>query len=213
VATTAVPAPHADEARPGSLKIIATALGCAFAISALVIVVSRSVAPPTQAPAALAAAAATPAAAAPVHDEPEVVDLTVRVAPPSAQISVDGANVAANPFHARYRKDRQVHHVLASADGYDPKLEDILLTGDVAIDVSLDRHAPPAPSAHKAPPPAPAPPPARAVRHAAAPPASSDSPPSPPPSATTTSAAPEVNPTGGHAPLRPIVTSSPYGSQ
>jgi hypothetical protein len=203
-----------DEARPGSLKIIATALGCAFAISALVIVVSRSVAPPTQAPAALAAVAAAPAAAAPVHDEPEVVDLTVRVAPPSAQISIDGANVPSNPFHARYRKDRQVHHVLASADGYDPKLEDILFTGDVAIDVSLDRRAPPAPpapSAHKAPPPAPAPPPARAVRHAA-PPASSDSPPSPPPSATT-SAAPEVNPTGGHAPLRPIVTSSPYGSQ
>ena len=39
------------------------------------------------------------------------------------------------------RKDARVHHVSASAEGYEPKLEDVFFASDVSIDVSLDRRA------------------------------------------------------------------------
>jgi eukaryotic-like serine/threonine-protein kinase len=206
LATSSMPV-SMDEPRAGNLKIIAMAGASAFAISAVIFGVFRSLAPPAPAPAAVAA---LPAAAPAVRDDVELVDLVIRVAPPSAQISIDGAAVSTNPFHARYRKDRQIHHILASADGYDAKLEDVIFAGDVAVDVSLDRHVVPPPRKVAPPPPPPAPLPFHpAVKRAA--PQPSDSPP-PPPSATAP-AAPEVSPAGGHAPLRPIVTASPYGNQ
>jgi serine/threonine-protein kinase len=202
VAASAVPS-----ARPpsGSIKVMALAAGSAFAISAIVFVVFRgaSAPPVSAAPATLPAAVASPA-----HDEPELVDLVVRVAPPSAQISIDGAAVSTNPFHARYRKDRKVHHIMAAADGFDAKLEDVIFAGDLAVDVSLDRHAPPPPRRAPAAPPAP-PPPAHSAKHAAPPPPSE---PSAPPPAQSSTASPEVSPAGGRAPLRSIVTASPYGN-
>ncbi|MDP9152138.1 MAG: serine/threonine protein kinase [Myxococcota bacterium] len=73
---------------------------------------------------------------------PELVDITVRVTPPSSQIKVDGTSVANNPFRGRFPKDNHIHHVAATADGYEPKLEDVVFSGDVSIDVSLDRRAP-----------------------------------------------------------------------
>ncbi len=86
-------------------------------------------------------AVVAPAAPAPpaVRPESELVDLVVRASPASAQITVDGASVISNPFHARYPRDNQVHHVAASADGYETKLEDVKFAGDVSIDVSLNR--------------------------------------------------------------------------
>jgi serine/threonine-protein kinase len=208
VATSAMPA-SSDTARPGNLKVIATAVSCAFALSAIGFTVLRGISPQPAPPVAVAAASPSPPSPPPL-EEPELVDLVIRVSPSSAQISIDGAAVSTNPFHAHYRKDRQIHHILATADGFDSKLEDVIFAGDVAVDVSLDHRAAPAP--HKTAPPAPPPAPLmHPSRHVAAPPAPSDSlpvavPPAPPP------ASPEVNPAGGRAPLRQIVTASPYGT-
>jgi serine/threonine-protein kinase len=162
--------------------------------------------PPVQ-PAAIPPPARPAMATAP--DTPEVIDLVVRVSPASAQITIDGASVATNPFHAHYPKDGLVHHVLASADGYDSKLEDVSFSSDVAIDVSLDRR--PAPQVHRLAPPPPAPP-AHPAKHAATTSAAAEVPPPPPPAPPPPASRPEINPSGGHAPLRPIVTSNPYGS-
>jgi serine/threonine-protein kinase len=81
---------------------------------------------------------------------------------------------------------------------------------EVGADTNPDRRAVPPRVVYV---PAPAPPPAHTQKHdhASAPPAS------PPPAETPASAAPpapprtDVAPTGGHAPLRPIVTGNPYG--
>jgi serine/threonine protein kinase len=158
---------------------------------------------------------------------PDTLDLSVRVTPASAQITIDGASVVANPFHARYPRDGQVHRVAASADGYDTKLEDVKFSNDVSIDVSLNRQAsaplhpfvitvpqqlhsprhltvttsaptPTSPDEASASAPTPAP----RVEVVQAPPRVAQ--PSP--------ARPDVNPTGGRAPLRPISTSNPYGA-
>jgi eukaryotic-like serine/threonine-protein kinase len=90
-------------------------------------------------PEAVAAAVSAPAP----YPVPDRVDVVVRVSPASAQIAVDGAPVFTNPFHARYAKDAQVHHVLASADGYESKLQEVFFAGDVSIDIRLDRRASP----------------------------------------------------------------------
>jgi serine/threonine-protein kinase len=159
---------------------------------------------PTQAPeAAVAAAAPAPAA----RDTPDLVDVVVRVSPASAQITIDGLPVPTNPFHARYGKDAQVHRVLAAAEGYDAKLEEVFFANDVSIDVSLDRRASPPPRYYA---PAPA---AHGGKHAGAIAAA----PSPAPSEASTGAASapprlDIAPTGGRAPLRPIMTSNPYGT-
>lgn len=80
---------------------------------------------------------------------------------------------------------------------------------DVGADTNADRRAP-APRVVYVP----APPPPRAQKHehaatvpAPQPPAETSAPSAPPPPPPRT----DVAPTGGHAPLRPIVTSNPYG--
>ncbi len=203
-----VPSPFATSAAPsrapgephGLPKVALLAAGSAFVISGFVFALFRApAAPPVEASAPVAARA--PAPTTPAREEPDLVDLVVRATPPSAQISIDGAAVSTNPFHAKYRRDQRVHHVLASADGYDTKLEDVALAGDVSIDMSLDRRAPPA-ATHRSPAPAPPPPPpapaVHAQRHVAAPPASESPPRRPPPPPRRR--LPEVNPAGGRAP-------------
>ncbi|HZU81780.1 MAG TPA: serine/threonine-protein kinase [Polyangiaceae bacterium] len=162
----------------------------------------------TLAPAMPAATTTAPAG----HDEPDLIDLVVRVSPPASQITIDGASVVSNPFHARYPKDSQVHHISASLDGYDSKLEDISFSNDVSIDISLNRRASP-PSRPATPPPVPQPAPVHVTRHVA-PPAAPAATTSAEPVATAAAAAPkpDVGPQGGHAPLRPIATSNPYGT-
>jgi serine/threonine-protein kinase len=144
-----------------------------------------------------------------VRDSPELVDLVVRVSPPSATISIDGLAVPTNPFHARYGKDSVVHHVLLSAPGYDAKLEDVSFANDVAIDVSLDRRQATVSATSPAPPPRFVPvPSARAARRGAA----SASAPSPSAEASAPTSRSDVAPGGGRVPLRPIATSNPYGN-
>jgi serine/threonine-protein kinase len=163
---------------------------------------------PAAPPSSTAGAAVAVAPAA-----PEMLDLLVRVSPASAQISLDGVPLASNPFRGRFPRDGLAHHVGATAEGYDAKLEDVTFAGDVSIDVSLDRRAAPAVRWIPSVPLAAAPAPVHSGKHAAgaasAPPADSAPPPAPPPPAP---ARTDVGPAGGHAPLRPIMTSNPYGS-
>ena len=161
-----------------------------------------------------------------VESVPETVDLVVRVSPGVAQITIDGALVSGNPFHARYPKDEATHQIRATAPGFDPKWEDVPLSHDVVVDMSLDRHTA---SAHVAPPSipfgrtiSPATPvvrtvsaPARPVKKVAVDNAPAVVLPAPPPSPvkeTVVPGAPEVSPTGGRPPLRPIETKNPYGT-
>ncbi|HEV3189934.1 MAG TPA: protein kinase [Polyangiaceae bacterium] len=73
---------------------------------------------------------------------PELIEVAIRVSPAAAQLVVDGADVAGNPFFARYPKDeRQVHHVLAFADGFEPKWRSVTFGAAVAMDLTLERHA------------------------------------------------------------------------
>jgi hypothetical protein len=149
--------------------------------------------------------------AAPARDS---VEVAVRVSPPSAQIAVDGAVVANNPLVARYARDGQAHHVMAFADGFEPKWREISFANDVSLEIVLERHATPAaqaPATRRIVTPQPQvvgrSGKAVAVPPSAAPPAEpSQSPPAPAPRV-------EVNPAGGHSPLRPIQTSNPYGAQ
>jgi eukaryotic-like serine/threonine-protein kinase len=163
----------------------------------------------------------------------ELVELQVRVSPSSAQITVDGEPVPGNPFHGRYAKDGVVHQIRAIANGYRPKTEDLSLTNDVVIDISLERlvaSAPAWPVAAPATPVAPAglPLAARFGRRAIAPPTpaaannagragASNAPRATAGPARTdapaTGSQNEVSPAGGQAPLRPIDTRNPYGIQ
>jgi hypothetical protein len=71
----------------------------------------------------------------------EFIELIIRVTPMSAQVVVDGAAVSGNPSFGRYVRDGQVHHVLAFADGFEPKWADVSFGADSAIDLTLDRRA------------------------------------------------------------------------
>jgi len=124
-------------------------------------------------------------------------------------MTIDGALVLNNPFRARYPKDGQIHHVSATADGYETKVEDVTFANDVSIEMSLNRRAPAAvrPTAPT--------PQARPTRRAAPQPATANA-------ASLgdgfsvqslATARTDVGPAGGRPPLRPIATSNPYGAQ
>jgi hypothetical protein len=70
----------------------------------------------------------------------EPIGVAVRVLPSSAQIAIDGVVVPGNPFFAHYPRDGRAHHVLAFADGFEPKSKDVPFAGDVALDLTLDPH-------------------------------------------------------------------------
>jgi serine/threonine-protein kinase len=188
----------------------------------LVIVILASVIrdhPPAAPP---AAAASTAVVAQPVVREElspgaaaarDFVEVTVRASPPSAQIVVDGTLVANNPLVARYPRDAQMHHVMAYADGFEPKWREVSFANDVSLDIVLERHASPpgpAPATRRLVAPQPQAvgrsPKAVAIQPSAA--AALDQP--SPPAALAPRV--EVNPAGGHSPLRPIQTSNPYGA-
>jgi hypothetical protein len=189
--------------RPAMIAASGAAVVVLLAVVALVATPRESA--PAARPDPLPVAAAAPAP----REAPDLVDVVVRVSPTGAQVTIDGTAVPSNPFHARYAKDSLVHHVAASAEGYEPKAVDVTFVNDTSVDLSLDRRAPPPMVRYIAPPP---PPPVHAAKHAPTPgPASAppnDAPPPPAPAPRT-----DVAPTGGHAPLRPIMTNNPYGNQ
>ena len=150
------------------------------------------------------------------HEEPatgvavparELVAVSLRASPPSAQITIDGAAVSSNPFLGRYPRDGQVHHVMAYADGYDAKWKDVLFTKDMNIDINLERRAIPQQTVVRR-----VVAPVRAAR--IAPTSSSPTANLEPVSAQpTVQARTELSPAGGRLPMHPIQTSNPYGAQ
>jgi eukaryotic-like serine/threonine-protein kinase len=162
------------------------------------------------------AAAAPPAPAAPVP--PGLISVEIRVAPATARLEIDDAELTSNPFVGRYRADHVAHHIRASAPGYVTKTVAITFDANVKLDLSLERAerverttngssarsgsrtttparspsstAPQAPQAASPP----AEPPATVVK--------------PPPAARP---AGEISPTGGSRPQRPIDPTNPYG--
>ena len=85
-------------------------------------------------PAQAAPAAHTTAGPAPAQD---LVELVVRASPASARVIVDGTAVEGNPFRAFYPRSSSVHRVVATAEGYDSKHEDVAFASDVAIELRL----------------------------------------------------------------------------
>ncbi|MDP9001271.1 MAG: serine/threonine protein kinase [Myxococcota bacterium] len=148
-------------------------------------------------------------AASPIHEQPQVVELSIRVSPASAQITVDGASPLNNPFHSRYPKDGGIHRIIASADGYDPKVEDVLFASDVSIDLSLTPHTT-VPLRQTAVMSAAAP--MRPFRHASGVLPSGGMLHDPALAAPSTGPRPEATQGAGRPPLRPISTSNPYGT-
>jgi serine/threonine-protein kinase len=143
----------------------------------------------------------------------DFAEVTVKASPASAQIVVDGTLAANNPLVARYPRDTQTHHVMAYADGFEPKWKEVSFANDVSMDIVLERHQVPAaqappPRRFVAPPPQPA---ARSARPVAIQPsaAPASEQPSPPPAPAPRV---EVSPAGGHSPTHPIQTSNPYGA-
>ena len=133
-------------------------------------------------------------------------ELFVRASPASAKLTIDGAPVSGNPFHARFPKN-EVHIVGVAATGYEAKYEPVSLGNDVFIDVSLNprptmatRSSSPAAVARprRVTPSAPQP---EAIPTAVA--ASSPAALAP---------AIEVDPAGGHTVLHPIEATNPYGA-
>ncbi len=197
--------------------VAAGAVGALLLLIVILANVLRDQATPVPSPPALAS---LPAPAPPTARETsspgalpprEFVDVTVRVSPSSAQISLDGIVVAGNQFFARYPRDGQVHHLIAYADGFEPKLKDIAFVNDVALDLGLERHVSPTPAQPVRRQPAVAVPvAARPARTAANAPVGAF----PEPTTPAPVAAPRVDvaPSGGHSPLRPIQTSNPYGA-
>ena len=199
---------------------IAAALGLVAAVVALAIVRARHELPPEL---AVGSAAVAAQASRPKPLTPALSELVVVVTPPAAKIVVDGVPVEGNPYTGHYRKD-QIHEIAASAIGYEPKSQGVVLAKDLVVTLALDRKKvvwTPVPRALGMRRASDA---RRSTGKATAPtlpalddgdlpalrPAASASRPvgSSPAIQPTT-----VSPAGGHAPVHPIETASPYESQ
>jgi serine/threonine-protein kinase len=204
---------------------IVAALGLVVAVVALAVVRNRREAAPPREEIAVAPTRAIPAPAKPAP--PAMGELVVVVTPPSAAITVDGLPVDGNPHTGHYRKDL-VHEVGASAPGYEPKAQRVVLAKDLVVTLSLDKSSKKSgwsPSrggvARRSSDtrrvaratksggdlgPEPALPPA--PRAAAPGPAASEP-------ATAPAGPPQtiISPAGGHAPIHPIQTTSPYDTR
>ncbi len=211
--------------QPKTSAVVITACFLVCAVAALAFLRAT---PAPRAPASTMTVV-TPSAleGAPAVPAPATNELAVRVTPASAQIMIDGALVAGNPFRGRFPGG--IHQIQAFAAGYEPKLQQASLATDVVVELSLDRRGhgvavtsrvtPPATQARMPPlgatnRPQPLRSPARSSGAASAPgtappPASSSAPTSPPaiPGLLTPDV---VDPRGGRSPMHPIEIRSPY---
>ena len=197
------PAPRA--ASPGRSPLLLAGVGILVGGAAVAGIAFAMRAPHeagTEPPKALASAPVVAIPSAPpsasVAPPSSTVTVRVRVNPPTATLSIDGASVPGNPFVGTFPKGAAVHSLRAIAPGYLPKAEDMSFEEDTAVDLSLERQpqvvyrrgqtgAPSSPAPASAPAPSPAPAPA--------------------PAATA-----DINPNGGHAPRRTIDPNNPYGT-
>jgi serine/threonine protein kinase len=186
--------------------LLGTAMGGALIAGLFAVSLSRK--PPSPSSLAAAPRVNRPIAAEPAP-EPAQVQVSVHVSPAIAQISIDGVLTARNPTKTQLPKDGKTHHVMAFADGYETKSEDVPSAGDVSLELSLERR--PTTPPRWVPVVAPQ---ARLPKYAQEPQRRAGPPDEPTPApAANPAARTEFDPAGGHAPLRPIVTSNPYGAQ
>jgi hypothetical protein len=206
--------------QPKTSAVVITAglLVCAVAVLAFL-----RATPPSRAPVSTMTIA--PSVAAPVTGTPASSELVVRVTPATAQIMIDGAVVAGNPFRGRFPGG--IHQIQAFAAGYEPKVQQASLATDVVVELSLDRRTrgpsmasrvPPLATQARMPPLGPGnrpqqmrpSSPARSPGVASAP-GASPSPVSPPTPAIPGLLTPDVvDPRGGRRPMHPIEIRSPY---
>lgn len=68
---------------------------------------------------------------------PEACDVQVKVSPSNAKLTLDGAPLAGNPFHANYPRDGSQHKIRATAPGYFPEERAIAFDRDTSIEIAL----------------------------------------------------------------------------
>jgi hypothetical protein len=87
---------------------------------------SPEVPPPTRSPAPV-----------PAEAPPRTVQLSIRVEPAEATVSLDGKILAGNPFQGELPADRHTHLVQVSAPGYASTERMVSLARDTRLDISL----------------------------------------------------------------------------
>ena len=157
---------------------------------------------PVQVQSGVAPSISTPPVAPSASPPPSTYALVVRTTPPNAKLTVDGFRAQA-PYSSRCPIGQSLT-IGANADGFVPKLEDIVCDGDISLDLALERQ--PAPLVGHARPPAR---PRTPVSNATATPAS---PPTTPSAHTPATASTDVDPAGGKRPNRAIDPNNPYGN-
>lgn len=70
-------------------------------------------------------------------DVPTVCDVHVRASPGAASLTMDGAPLSGNPFHASYPRDGTSHTVRATAPGYFPEERTIAFDRDTSLEIAL----------------------------------------------------------------------------
>jgi serine/threonine protein kinase len=156
----------ASGAPPGGLgraKTVMSAVGGAVAALVVVFLAVRRTTPLPPAVDADSHAATTHPAAPPGALHPDAGDRTVpfrvRALPAGAQLFLDDAPLAANPFDSNVPVDARVHRVRASEPGYESAQEIVSFDKPIDVVLTLKRTtgASPRPAAVPPPPPAPAP--------------------------------------------------------
>lgn len=136
---------HWLRTRSGKVTLGAAALALG---AGLALVGTREPAPATQTHSVGAAPPATQQASVSAPQQLEAppnlpnVSLTVSVSPPEAKASLDGANLPKLPFQAELLKDGRIHHLEASAQGYESKKVAVPFDQDRVVHVELTRLTP-----------------------------------------------------------------------
>jgi serine/threonine-protein kinase len=124
--------------RPMLPWIIGGALAAAIGIvSGIVIVANRHPATPVAATSSTPTVRPSTTTTAPTGDVPIGCDVQVRVTPMGARLTLDGAPLAGNPFHASYPRDGTSHTIRASAPGYATEERAIAFDRDTSIEIAL----------------------------------------------------------------------------
>ncbi|EYF07429.1 serine/threonine protein kinase [Chondromyces apiculatus] len=102
----------------------------------------------------LAAPGSNPSVAVPGHTSdlsPALVELRIDVTPASASILLDGVPVPANPFVARFPRDRTGHRIQATAEGHAPAAQLVVFDRDIAVSLTLHPATSPGAASSSAP--------------------------------------------------------------
>ena len=80
----------------------------------------------------------SPAAKSTAEPESDKIELLVLVSPPEARVSLDGAPLSSNPFHAQVTKGAALHKIRAEAPGYEGQERVVVFDQDVTLKISLE---------------------------------------------------------------------------